>query len=93
MNWWLVYLFILGFAGSGAVELVRLYRLLLAGRKFPTCYTTRWKIYVPIRIGIALFGGWLVLIYGVESQILALQIGASTPSIVETVFRAPEDLP
>ena len=75
-------MFCAGLLGSAAVELVHAFKLQKQGKPMPAYYSKRG--FWAVRLFIALLGGWLAGFgYSVQSEILAFQIGASTPLIVE----------
>jgi hypothetical protein len=76
--------FLLGFAGSCCVEVVILYKYFVAGRRLPKRYS-RWAFWV-VRAGLAGTGGLLAWAYAPSNDILALNIGAAAPAIIDNVF-------
>ena len=80
-------IFLFGFLGSVAVEVVRVVRVYEEGRAFPARYRNRG--FWVVRGVLALIGGCLAVAYRVPSDILALHVGASTPIITETFARTP----
>jgi hypothetical protein len=80
-------IFLWGLLGSVAVEVVRLIAIYEAGKALPARYRKRG--FWIVRTLLALAGGGLAVAYDVQSPILAVHIGASTPIIVETFARRP----
>jgi hypothetical protein len=80
-------IFLFGLLGSAAVEVVEVLAIYKSGRRFPVRYqkTGFWTV----RVILGLIGGGLALAYGVQSDILAVHIGATTPIIIETFARRP----
>jgi heme A synthase len=83
--------FLFGFLGSAAVEVVYLVKLFRAGRKTPA-YITHYRFWA-VRVLLALMGGALAVAYGVQLDILAIHVGASTPVIIEQFTRTPAQAP
>jgi hypothetical protein len=80
-----------GVAGSVAVELVKVVLAYDAGRQLPARY--RHAGFLIARGLLAVTGGLLAIAYGIQSEILAFQVGASTPAILESLARSPPDRP
>jgi hypothetical protein len=80
--------FFWGFAGSLAVEVVTLFHLMQRSEReirLPARY--RSPTYWLVRCALAAVGGGLAVAYDIESKILAANIGAATPAIIETLTR------
>jgi hypothetical protein len=83
--------FVVGVFASLVVELVRIWRFWQTNHRLPNdCYKPP---YYVIRLALALAAGGLPLVYGVESSVLALHLGASAPLIFEQIANAPPALP
>jgi hypothetical protein len=85
-------IFLYGLLGSAAVEVVKVVTIYETGRRFPVRYRKRG--FWIVRILLGLVGGVLAIAYGVQSDILAIHVGATTPTIIETFARRlPGDEP
>ncbi|HLN28175.1 MAG TPA: hypothetical protein VK395_10565 [Gemmataceae bacterium] len=85
-----VILFGLGVTGSFAVELLKIVYSYERGRPLPARYSQ--KGFWIARTFLAMIGGILVLIYGVQNEYLAFQIGAGTQGIIESIVnKSPEN--
>lgn len=80
-------IFLLGVLGSVSVEVAGVLEIYKTGRKFPARYSKPG--FWIARSLLALIGGALAVAYGVQSDILAVHIGASTPLIIESFTRRP----
>ncbi|CAN5880336.1 hypothetical protein BH23PLA1_BH23PLA1_00230 [soil metagenome] len=79
---WIV---LFGLLGSAVVEVVRLVAIYEAGKTLPARYK---KVgFWIVRSLLAITGGGLAVAYDIQSPILAVHIGASTPIIIETFSR------
>lgn len=75
--------FFLGMFGSLAVDLVAFASAYDKEEPLPKKYT---KVgYYIVRALLALTGGSLVVIYGIDTPFGALQIGASTPALLNAL--------
>jgi hypothetical protein len=72
--------FLFGMLGSVAVEVVKVLSYYNEGGNFPARYRL-WGFWI-VRVLLGLIGGALAIAYGVQSDILAVHIGASTPAII-----------
>ena len=79
--------FSLGVFGSLAIELVKILKTYQTGKPLPDEY--RLKGYWATRIGLALTGGFMAVIYDVHTNILAVHIGLATPAILENLAKNP----
>jgi len=84
-------LFLCGFGGSVAIEVVTLYQVYMAGDasgniSLPLRYK-RLGFWV-VRFVIALMAGALPEFYHTATSIMAIQIGASTPLILQVLGSA-----
>ena len=77
-----------GTAGSVAVEIVALVQAYARDGEAPLPRRYRRVGYWLARAGLAGVAGALTLAYGVETPLLALNIGAATPMIVRTFLRS-----
>ncbi len=78
--------FVWGFGGSIAVELALLLRVFYSRRiHLPQRY--RHPLFYVIRLLIACAAGFLAVAYEIQKPILAVNIGAATPVILETLAR------
>lgn len=82
-------LFWVGVIGSLAVEVVA-FLAHHEGGALPSKYQ-KISFYIA-RAALALLGGFLVIAYGIESPVVALQIGASASAILLS-FSKKEELP
>lgn len=79
-------MFFLGFVGSWALEIVKVNQA--AGRgcfRLPRCWSD-WRFYL-FRFLLACVAGLLVLAYHVQNPVLALNIGAAAPLVIEGFSR------
>ena len=73
--------FFWAFLGSVAVELVTAGRMFQGdSREVPGHY--KWGWFWAWRVGLAVLGGFLAVGYGVQDKILAMNIGASAPLLI-----------
>ena len=79
--------FLFGVGGSVAVEVLRLVKLFQSDQKLPN-HITHVRFWI-VRSLLALLGGALAVAYDVRSDILAVQIGASAPLLLEQLARTP----
>jgi hypothetical protein len=82
-----VHVFVFGVIGSVSMEVLVMYSMYLRGRQWPQRYSQ--KGFWVVRSLIAFMGGLLAFAYGVENSVLALQIGAATPAILEKLGQDP----
>jgi hypothetical protein len=84
--------FIWGFCGSVAVEVVALLRYYeTEARHLPPRY--RKRMFWILRVLLAVIGGGLALAYKIESAILAANIGASAPLILQALAQGVGNVP
>jgi len=76
-------MFLWGFGGSIAVEVITLYQLLQSQDELPQRY--RKIPFWIVRLALAMIGGALTVAYEIQKPLLALNIGASTPIIIQTL--------
>jgi len=86
-------IFLWGFFGSIAVEIVEMAKFYYRSDfKLPFRYKL-WHFYL-LRLILASLGGGLAIAYGIQKPLLAANIGAATPLIIEALARnvggAPE---
>ena len=74
-------MFLCGFGGSVAVEIVMVHQLMQDGKQLPERYTK--PVFWVVRILLAVVGGGLALAYGIDKPLLAANIGAATPLIIK----------
>jgi hypothetical protein len=79
--------FLLGAAGSLAIEAINLYRAYEAGKRTPARYK-RLGFYI-VRIVIAGMAGLLAWAYHINNDILCIHIGAATPIILQSFAKSP----
>jgi len=85
-------MFLYGFLGSLAIEVVTLWQIFQA----PTIVVPerfKRKIFYVIRFILAVIGGGLAVIYDIDKPLLAVNIGVATPLILQglaTGFRPPD---
>ncbi|MHC4537773.1 MAG: hypothetical protein ACYS6K_27905, partial [Planctomycetota bacterium] len=74
------------FLGSAAVEIVTAYGYL---NKRPYKLPERYKklAFWCVRLLLSLLAGGLALAYEIDSRILAMNVGAATPLIIQTLAR------
>jgi|SRR5437867_11946254 len=79
--------FLFGFGGSLAVEIVSINQQYSSGSdQLPARYKSPW--FWLCRLLLAGVGGGLALAYGIEGKpLLAVNVGISTPLIIQTVAR------
>lgn len=83
-----LYLFFWGFSGSLAVEVVTLVQYYYSpGGDLPDRYG-RFGFYV-VRLLLAAIGGALAIGYKINNPILAINIGAATPLIIQSFAQSP----
>jgi len=73
--------FLWGAAGSIAVEVVHLVRIFNSGKSFPKKFKTPW--YWVARVMLAVVAGMVSAATQFNLPLLALQVGAATPMIVD----------
>jgi hypothetical protein len=84
--------FIWGFCGSVAVEIVTLYNVYHKSRiAFPARY--KRKGFWVVRLFLSAIAGGLAIAYEIDKPILALNIGAATPLIVQALAQGFEASP
>ena len=83
--------FLFGVGGSVAVEVLRLVKLFQSDQKLPA-HISHVRFWI-VRSLLALLGGVLAMAYNVRSDILAVQIGASAPLLLEQLARTPPRSP
>lgn len=84
-------IFFWGFSGSAAVEIVNLYsHFNKDDDKLP--YRYRRIGFWIIRLLLAIIAGGLALAYNIENPVLAINIGAATPLIVQTLAKSIPDV-
>jgi hypothetical protein len=80
--------FLWGFGGSCAIELVTAFQLYHAPKiVFPPRY--RRKMFWVIRFAIAVLAGILAVAYDIDQPLLAINVGAATPLIIQTLGATP----
>lgn len=84
-------IFLWGFCGSAAVEVVNLY---IYFNKDDNTLPSRYRRtgFWIIRVLLAIIAGGLALAYNIENPILAINIGAATPLIVQTLTKSIPDV-
>lgn len=80
-------IFLWGFGGSMAVEVITLYGLFSIDAKKSLPRRYRQVGFWVTRIVLAIIAGGLALAYHVNSSLLAFHVGAATPLIVQTIAR------
>ncbi len=81
--------FIWGFCGSLAVEIVTLYNVYHKSRiAFPERY--KRKGFWVIRLFLSAIAGGLAIAYEIDKPLLALNIGAATPLIIQALAQGFE---
>ena len=85
-------IFLWGLGGSLAVEAVELSKSYYRKRfALPYRYTL-WHFYVSRTI-LSVVGGGLAVAYGIDKPLLAANIGAATPLLIEALTRGLRDAP
>jgi hypothetical protein len=85
-----VEVFFWGLGGSLAVEVVELSKIYYR-RRFAVPYRyTLWHFYVS-RVVLSLVGGGLAVAYAIDKPLLAANIGAATPLLIEALSRGLSD--
>ena len=80
------YVFLWGLSGSMAVELLQLSKCYYR-KNFDLPYRYKmWHFYV-MRILLAAIGGGLAVAYGIDNPLLAANIGAATPLIIDAMSK------
>jgi hypothetical protein len=75
-----------GLGGSLAVEIVEFMKLYYRTRfSLPFRYRL-WHFYL-LRVLLACLGGGLAIAYGIDKPLLAANIGAATPLLIEALTR------
>jgi hypothetical protein len=83
-------IFLWGLGGSLAVEAVELSKVYYRSRfSLPYRYKL-WHFYVS-RILLSLVGGGLAVAYAIDKPLLAANIGAATPLLIEALSRGLSD--
>jgi len=86
--------FMWGFAGSAAVEIANVYQVYQDENiKMPARY--KLIMFWVVRIMLAIIAGGLAIAYNINNPILAANIGASAPLILQALsqgFRPPQNL-
>ena len=89
-----IVVFLWGLGGSLAVEVIAIVQIFnRSPLKFPERYHRFW--YYVIRILLAFIGGGLAvaynLAYKVDAPLLAINIGASAPLIIQALQKPPDE--
>ena len=79
-----------GLGGSLAVEIVEFVKLYYRRRFSPPYRYKLWHFYV-LRVILAAVGGGLAIAYGIDKPLLAANIGAATPLLIEALGRGLGD--
>ncbi len=81
-------IFLCGFGGSLATEIITIAHFYEASTiKLPERYSHFF--YYVIRLIIALIGGWLAVVYEIDKAIVAINIGATAPLILQSISKKP----
>jgi hypothetical protein len=82
--------FVWGFAGSLATEVITLYQLYMStnfddpqARVLPARY--RKVGFWIVRTVVAIMAGGLAVVYGINNPLLAINVGAATPLIIQAL--------
>lgn len=80
--------FVWGFAGSLATEIITLYQIYMStnlddpqARVMPARY--RRVGFWVVRLAVAAMAGGLAVVYGINNPLLAINVGAATPLIIQ----------
>lgn len=79
-------MFLWGFGGSAAVEIITLYGHFNDDNKSLPARYCRIGFWI-VRLLLAVIAGGLALAYNVKNPILTIHVGAATPLIVQTLAR------
>ena len=83
-------LYLCGLGGSAVVEVVKAWRFYERNHRLPAAYQ---KVsYWAVRVSLALFAGWLPLLYEIKYELLAFHLGASALPIFESMTRPPSSV-
>ena len=86
-------IFLWGAGGSIAVEVLEISKVYYKQRYTLPYRYKLWHFYV-IRLILAAIGGGLAIAYGIDKPLLAANIGAATPLLIEALARGvPEQNP
>lgn len=78
--------FIWGFLGSLAIEIVNIYQVFQdENPKMPSRYKS--YLFWFVRLMLAIIAGGLAMAYKIDNAILAVNIGASTPLILQALAK------
>lgn len=77
--------FIWGFCGSLAVEVITLNSIYISEAGFPARYKKFW--FWILRFMLAVVAGGLAVAYKIDQPILAANIGAATPLIIQSFMQ------
>jgi len=76
-----------GLFGSLAIEVVLAHQALThSGSQLPSRY--RNPLFWAVRACLAVVGGGLAVAYGVDSALLAVNVGAATPLLMQSLARS-----
>lgn len=76
-------IFLWGFGGSIAVEIASLYRAMMSHPRVPSRYRNPW--FWLVRVLLAGVAGGLALAYEIDNRVLAINVGASAPLILQAL--------
>jgi len=79
--------FLWGFGGSIAVEIVEVFKMFCTDSPMPQRY--RRPGFYFVRFSLAVVAGGLAVAYKLETPIVAINIGAATPLIIQTFAQNP----
>jgi len=79
----MLYTFWWGFFGSVAVEVINLYQIYQSNTELPEMYKKRG--YWIVRVLLAIVAGGLAISYEIDKPLLAANIGAATPLIIQAL--------
>jgi len=77
-----------GFGGSIAVEIVTLFNALHQRPQLPARYHS--LAFWVVRLLVAVVAGGLALAYEIQTPILAINVGAATPLIIQALARGAQ---
>ena len=80
-------MFLFGLGGSTAIEIVRAWRFYTRNHRLPADYSK--KGFWVVRMLLALASAILPVAYGVQSEILAMNLGATGLFVYEEMARNP----
>jgi hypothetical protein len=78
-------IFLWGAGGSASIEVVSIYQIFETEKKLPPKYSS--FVYWLVRLLLAVIAGGLALAYDIDTPLLAANIGAATPLILQALSK------